>query len=63
MPMEIDLGPAATRFRTEVRDWLQENRPDDPDAIRAQLIGGGLEHDAGAARMHDAGLLCVGWPK
>lgn len=63
MPMEIDLGPAAARFRAEVREWLQENRPDDPEAVRSQLIGGGREHDAWAARLHEARLLCVGWPK
>jgi alkylation response protein AidB-like acyl-CoA dehydrogenase len=62
MPMEIDLGPAATRFRAEVREWLQDNRPADPDAIRSQLIGGGPEHDAWAVQLHEAGLLCVGWP-
>ena len=39
--------PAA--FRAEVREWLQENRPDDPEAVRSQLIGGGPEHDAWAA--------------
>jgi alkylation response protein AidB-like acyl-CoA dehydrogenase len=63
MPMEIELGPAAARFRAEVREWLHENRPDDPEAVRSQLVGGGPEHDAWAARLHDAGFLCVGWPK
>ena len=63
MPMEIELGPAAAEFRAEVREWLHENRPDDPEAVRSQLIGGGPEHDAWAARLHDAGFLCVGWPK
>jgi hypothetical protein len=63
MAMEIELGPDAARFRAEVREWLQNNRPDDPDAVRSQLIGGGLEHDAWAARLHEAGFLCVGWPR
>ena len=51
MPMEIDLGPAAARFRAEVREWLQENRPPTPEAVRSQLIGGGPEYDewAGAS--------------
>src|ERR1700681_4405555 len=62
MPMEIELGPAAAQFRAEVRDWLRENRPADADAVRSQLIGGGPEHDLWAARLHEAGLLCVGWP-
>jgi hypothetical protein len=62
MPMEIDLGPAAARFRVEVHDWLQNNRPDDTEVLRTQLIGGGPEHDRWAARLHEAGFLCVGWP-
>ena len=39
-----------TRFRDEVREWLQENRPADPEAVRSQLIGGGPEHEEWAAR-------------
>jgi hypothetical protein len=63
MPMEIELGRAAAEFRTEVREWLHENRPDAPEAVRSQQIGGGPEYDEWAARLHEAGLLCVGWPK
>ena len=29
--MEIDLGPAAEKFRDELRQWLEANRPDDLD--------------------------------
>src|SRR5215211_6458082 len=29
MPMEIDLGPQAERFRDELRQWLEANRPED----------------------------------
>jgi len=61
--MEIELGPDAARFRAEVRDWLVDNRPAEPEAVRSQLIGGGPEHDAWAARLYHAGFLCVGWPK
>ena len=34
MVMEIDLGPAAEKFRDELRQWLEANRPEelDPDA-------------------------------
>jgi alkylation response protein AidB-like acyl-CoA dehydrogenase len=63
MAMPIDLGPNANRFREEVREWLRDNRPADPDAVRSQMIGGGPEHEEWAARMHEAGLLSVGWPK
>ncbi len=31
MPMEIDLGPEAEKFRDELRQWLEANRPDDLD--------------------------------
>ena len=31
MPMEIDLGPEAEKFRDELRKWLEANRPDDLD--------------------------------
>ncbi|MEN9792463.1 MAG: hypothetical protein RL330_541, partial [Actinomycetota bacterium] len=27
MPLELDLGPAATAFREEVRSWLEANKP------------------------------------
>ena len=62
MPMQIDLGPTANRFREEVREWLGANRPADPEAVRSQLIGGGPEHDEWAARLHEAGFLAVSWP-
>ena len=32
MSLEIDLGPAATAFRDELRSWLAENRPTDLEA-------------------------------
>jgi len=63
MPMQIDLGPDANRFREEVRDWLRHNRPGDPEAVRSQMVGGGREYEAWAARLHEGGLLSVGWPK
>ena len=63
MPMQIDLGPTANRFREEVRDWLRDNRPADPEAVRSQMIAGGLEYEDWAARLHDAGFLAVAWPK
>jgi alkylation response protein AidB-like acyl-CoA dehydrogenase len=63
MPMQIDLGPTANRFREEVREWLRDNRPADPEAVRSQMIGGGPEYEEWAARLHDAGFLAVAWPK
>jgi alkylation response protein AidB-like acyl-CoA dehydrogenase len=63
MAMQIDLGPTANRFREEVRNWLRDNRPGDPEAVRSQMVGGGPEYEAWAARLHEAGLLSVAWPK
>src|SRR5256885_12370257 len=63
MPMQIDLGPTANRFREEVREWLQHNRPADPEAVRAQMITGGPEYEEWASRLHEAGFLAVAWPK
>jgi alkylation response protein AidB-like acyl-CoA dehydrogenase len=63
MPMQIDLGPTANHFREEVRQWLRVNRPSNVEAVRSELIGGGPDYDAWAERLHEAGLMCVGWPK
>jgi alkylation response protein AidB-like acyl-CoA dehydrogenase len=68
MPMEIDLGPAAEKFRDELRGWLEANKPDDIDPDAGERgAGGGL---GGLARLrswteklHEAGYLCVSWPK
>ena len=60
MPMEIELGPDAARFRDEVREWLETNRPADPEAVRAQLIGGGPEHDEWATSCTTRGYLVRG---
>jgi alkylation response protein AidB-like acyl-CoA dehydrogenase len=54
MPIEIDLGPAAQRFRTEVREWLEANKPED---------GARRDDRAWAKKLEEAGFLCVTWPK
>src|SRR6266508_4567487 len=65
MPMEVDLGPSARAFRDEVRGWLEANRPEDLMGVDAEQIA--LQRlpgaDAWAARLHEAGLMCVSWPK
>jgi alkylation response protein AidB-like acyl-CoA dehydrogenase len=65
MPTELDLGPNARAFRDEVRGWLQANRPEellgvDADQPAVQRLPGA---DAWARRLHEAGLMCVSWPR
>lgn len=65
MAMTVDLGPQAERFRTEVRDWLSENRPEgleDVDLRRPQATELPAV-EAWTERLHEAGYLCVAWPK
>ena len=64
MPMEIDLGPQAERFRDELRQWLEANRPEgfgDADERTAMTLGRAWR--AWGDRMHEAGYLCVSWPE
>ena len=49
MPMEIDLGPEAEKFRDELREWLEANRPEDLDPDAAER-GPGAAMGAGFAR-------------
>jgi alkylation response protein AidB-like acyl-CoA dehydrogenase len=64
MPIEIELGPRAEKFRDEVRQWLEANRPeglDDADE-RALMMQGGGAIRAWADKLAEAGYLCVSWP-
>jgi alkylation response protein AidB-like acyl-CoA dehydrogenase len=66
MPVELDLGPSAQRFRDELREWLAANKPDDLDDdadLRRLMNAGGPAIDAWTDRLHEAGYLCVAWPK
>jgi alkylation response protein AidB-like acyl-CoA dehydrogenase len=64
MPIEIDLGPRAARFRDEVREWLEANRPEglDEEDERALMLANPAALRAWTARLHEAGFLCVSWP-
>jgi alkylation response protein AidB-like acyl-CoA dehydrogenase len=64
MPMELDLGPTARKFRDELRAWLEANLPTD-------LIGVSVERASFGRipglkewtdKLHEAGYLCVSWP-
>jgi alkylation response protein AidB-like acyl-CoA dehydrogenase len=63
--MELDLGPAAQRFRDEVRGWLEANKPEVPlDGEPERMAFGGLpELRDWTRRLHEAGYMCVSWPE
>ena len=62
---DLDLGPAARRFRAEIREWLEANRPEPlEDTERATFgPGPGSSHWDWAEKMREAGYMCVSWPK
>lgn len=65
MVMELDLGPGARAFRDELRQWLDANAPDDLRGVSAERLQTepvpGV--DAWTRQLHEAGYLCVSWPK
>jgi alkylation response protein AidB-like acyl-CoA dehydrogenase len=65
MPAELDLGPSARAFRDEVRGWLEANRPEVLAGVEAEQLA--LQRVPGAEgwarKLHEAGLMCVSWPK
>ena len=65
MPTELDLGPSARAFRDEVRGWLEANRPEELAGVEAEQLA--LQRVPGAEgwarKLHEAGLMCVSWPK
>lgn len=66
MPLELDLGPAAQAFRTELREWLEANKPKELIGVSAdQLARGGTVKGASewAKKLTEAGYMCVSWPK
>jgi alkylation response protein AidB-like acyl-CoA dehydrogenase len=66
MPLELDLGPAAQAFRSELRAWLEANKPQELVGVSSdQLARGGTVKGASewAKKLTDAGYMCVSWPK
>ena len=63
--MELDLGPKAQRFRDELRQWLEANRPDALVGIDAEraMFGNVPGVEEWAARLAEARYLCVSWPE
>ena len=66
MAMEIDLGPSAQKFRDELRQWLEVNRPEELIGVEAERASFGENQGAVKAwtdKLHQAGYLCVSWPE
>ena len=59
--MDLTFSAEHTRFREEVRQWLDENRPGEQ---RPQGLAECRDFDkAWQRRLFDAGWACVAWPK
>ena len=56
--MEIDLGPEAQRFRDELRQWLEANRPEglDDEDERAMMMRSPAALRDWTDRLHRGGL-------
>jgi alkylation response protein AidB-like acyl-CoA dehydrogenase len=64
MPLEIDLGPKAAKFRDELREWLEANQPDlDDDEANLRQAFQGPAMQEWTKKLQDAKLLCVSWPE
>ena len=65
MPIELDLGPAARKFRDELRQWLEANAPDGLRGVETERVAFGDVPgvDEWARTLHAAGYMCVAWPK
>lgn len=66
MTIQMDLGPAATAFRDELRAWLEANRPDElvgVDSERAAVLAGTPGVAEWSDQLYRAGYMCVAWPK
>jgi len=61
----LELGPDAEAFRDEVREWLADNRPDELVGVEAERASFGDVPGlrAWTDKLHEAGFLCVAWPK
>lgn len=74
--MEIDLGPEAAAFRTEIRSWIAAHAPTELAAMTdwnaAAMTGGhsvnaepeqSPEYAAWEQELLDARLICASWPE
>jgi len=64
MAIELDLGPNSRRFRDELREWLEANRPEELIGVDPQPgYLGTVPLDRWAKQLKEAGYICVSWPK
>jgi alkylation response protein AidB-like acyl-CoA dehydrogenase len=65
MALELDLGPNARKFRDELREWLEANKPEELVGVDAERTTYGNVPGAKewTDKLADAGYLCVSWPK
>jgi alkylation response protein AidB-like acyl-CoA dehydrogenase len=72
MTVKLDLGPEFETFRTEIRDWIEENRPEHLEDMDERALYMGAESLTGKAkeayetwsrRLADARLICPHWPE
>lgn len=65
MALELDLGPAAQAFRAEIREWLEVNKPKELIGVSSDMIARGRYPGTSewAAKLTEAGYMCVSWPK
>ena len=65
MPLEIDLGPEALKFRAELREWLEANKPTELLGVSSDVAARGDVPgvSAWAKKLTDAGYMCVSWPR
>ena len=65
MPLELDLGPTAAKFREELREWLAANEPKELVGMSSDIA---QRTDLPAVKqwadkLTEAGYMCVSWPK
>jgi len=59
MALELDLGPAAQAFRTEIREWLEANKPKELIGVSTDMVTRGRYPGASewAAKLTEAGYM------
>jgi alkylation response protein AidB-like acyl-CoA dehydrogenase len=65
MTMELDLGPAAKKFRDEVRGFLEAHQPEGLDGLDDEqaAFSNTPAARAWADTLAEHGFMCVSWPK
>jgi len=72
MTVKLDLGAEFETFRTEIRDWIETNRPEHLEDMDERALYMGAESLTGKAkeayetwsqRLADVRLICPHWPE